>query len=953
MIKAYNISFYRLLSTGYISEETYHAVKPKIKFHELSFSDCYQYVGNCRQELVKLFLDSQVMYSVGFMEKLETDIISNNNVPFEILDSCLSEYDASLKYLINTLIGRRAFLLDYVYCTKKALMSHNFVNKDNYSSILEFVKKYRVAYQNHFQDLYNTFDMSITDSELVENINTFFSSKPEKKEEMIESGEGFTLKETIYIDDDAFSSANEEDRKYVLLLYSLNKDKLKPIIDYFKSLLSNVSVRTLNGISALGFRNFLVNYLYADNTKLLNIRNLGKKSLNDFNKIKPKLLEYIQCLYVSYDTSIVDNVIKKENQIKINENKTLKEQLGENKYSIINKEFENLLERLSVRSRNGIINYKGDFIEDFVNKSGDIKSIQHIGKKSETEIFGVVERLKSLISTMKLREVSVEEIDIMNKSSFYGECFDEYALAFYRSHGHLPMFYMLARLLKKEISSKRDYQILNMHTPLFCDEDFLTLDEIANLLNLTRERVRQIHLKMSKYIRHDIEKKKEAKEINIEKIYSSDADWQYVRDSLKGRNYISINATTELGSEENHGFTEEYVFLIVSIVAKDIFTLIGRDPICFTSKCKQKWNNSYLVEKHLADVFDFNELFQIIENYEDTCTEDSVATAKDMLLDLFFPAWKEFDSNVVDELSEVLSTILIQEFGLIPDEFFRFTIEGKKEEDAANTLYDILSANGNPLSIDELYNAIDSKYPGKYKSPASIRIIVMKDPRMCSVGSKSLIGLIDWDHIKIGSIRDIIIQFLSNFDEPQHSSDIYNYVKRFRETSENSIRSTMISGEQFVQFSGSFYGLKGKEYPLIFYKDESERNFEQKIKELEAFLQKEKHFPFTPSNLAEESLYRWWNKNKNSTTLKDRQKSEIERIKSIYGMLPTGKRNSEWFMFCHSFSHFVTTNGRRPSRHSVSEKKLYTWFEKASQDFSAGDLTPQQEKAFLELCKSL
>lgn len=946
MIKAHNISFYRLLSTGYISAETFRALMPKQGLYDLSFSDCYQYEGNCRIELKRLFEDDQVISSIEHMEKLEKEIDTSNIGPFIVLDKCLSDYGGIVSHIINTLIGRKAFLLDYVYCTKEMLSSLNYVDEDNYSSFLEFIETYRIAYENYSPNPDGKSDLCVTDLELLDDIKPTTVSDT-KIEEPIKSGEGFAAKDIISIDEDALSVSNTECRKYVLFLYTLSKDELNPVIDYLINLLSNFSIRTLNGVRSIGLRNFLVNYLYADTTKLLNIRNFGKKSLFDFDKIRPKLLDYIKKKYANDDTSSVDSVLEQEKQIKLADSRTLKERLGESQYRIITKELEKLSEGLSVRSRNGIINYKGDFIEDFVNKNGNIKSIQHIGRKSESELMDVVKKLKDLISIMKERELSKEEIEIMEKRSFYGEFFDEYALIYYRSQGHLPMFYMVAKVLRKEISKLRNYNIFNQITPFFNDEDYYTYDEVAAQHNLSRESVRQIYHRISKVIRHDVES------LNIGKIYSSTVDWQYVKDALKNKCYIDLNYATEIGSDENHGLSDGFVFLVTSVVVKEDFTLIGSNPMRVPSKFKQRWNNSYLVKKHFADVFDFDRIFNIIEDYEDTYTKDSVASAKDMLLDLFYTAWIEFDANVVDELSDIVSIILIQEFGLIPDDNFRFTIEGKKEEDVANVLYDVLSANGNPLTTEELYNIIDSKFPGKYKSPASIRIIVMRDPRMCSVGVNNLVGLLEWDHVMIGSIRDIITQYLSKFDEPQPLSDIADYVRRYRDTSEQSIRSTMISGEQYSQFRGGLFGLKGKKYPSKYYLDENERSFELRLKELESFLQNKKHFPFMPSNSEEESLYRWWNKNKNSTTLKPKQKTEIERIKTVYKLLPNGKKIYEWFDFCHSYSDFVATYGRRPSRHGLNEKGLFAWFEKASHDFSAGDLNAQQEKAYLELCKSL
>ena len=932
------------MTSGYISADTYRRLLPKQYFSELSIADSQKFYGNCRREINTLFKDEQTHLAISFLEKIETDISQNSNTPYVILDQCLLNNKECLEVIKR--IGRRTFLLDYVYCTYDSLKTHNYVNEGNISKILKLIRSFRTIYQG----LGHITDLSTKELEMLKALPP---SEQNTNDGSIKSGDGFLNKDIIFIDDDAFSPSCIEYKKYVLFLYSLSKEELESITDYLQNLLKKVSIRTFNSIKGIGLRNFLVNYLFADDKKLLKIRNLGKKSLFDLSKVKPMILKYISCIYESSDTSKVDNSIEQENKLMHKDFTTLKERIGDGQYSILIKELEMLIEEISVRSQNGIHNYKGDFIEDFVNKRGDLRSLPNIGKKSEKEINVIVEKLRALAGNMEEREVTEEEVFKIEKSSYYGYCFDDYAFNFYRENKHLPMFYMFEILFKNEIAKNRNFKIFDLHTPVFKEEDYFSLEEIANYLSLTRERVRQLYSKLNSQLHRGTEGKAETKDISIWKFLSNHQDWQYIREAVSSYNLIEVPMIRDISSKEEHNFTDVFLVFIVSLITKDILSIVGKDPIPYRTRDKQKWNNCYLIKKKFTDKFDFDGIFQIIEGYEESHKEDFIATVNEMLLDFFYAAWKEFDSGIVDDLSKIVTTILIQEFGLIPDDNFCFTIEGRKEENVTDILYELLLTNGNPMSLDELYLNIDAKYPGKYKSPASIRIIVMRDPRLCSVGVNNLIGLLEWDHIKIGSIRDIIVQYLNSFEEPQHISQIAKHVQRYRDTTENSIRSTMISGNQFVQFGGGLFGLKDKQYSKVFYLDENDRYFEQRIHELEIFLQENKHFPYMQSNPVEESLYRWWNKNKRSTTLKDRQKSEVARILSVYKTLPTSKRNSEWFDFCQAYFNFVKINKRRPSRHSMNEKDLFAWFDKAIKDFSEGRLNSQQEKAFLELCKSL
>ena len=957
MNKAHNITFNKLMASGYISEDTYIMLLPKKQFHELLFHDCYLYNEKIRNELTKLFEDEHIAISIYLLERLEKDLSNGNNTPFAILEECLSNYDAKTVDIVNN-IGIKTFLLDYVFSTEETLKTRYLIDKSNYSEILSLVNQFRSLYKDYCEGTSSSTDLPINDYEIIKNLKNAHESKAEvdvvEEKKEIKSGEGFTKFDIISIDDDSLSPANANCEKYVAFLYSLDKNDLIPIVTYLKSQIGT-SVRVLNCLKSVGFKNYLVNYLYADSTKLLNIRNLGKKTLLDLEKTKPALFEYIKKMYEESDTTEFEKDLENEKKSQQTIRKTLRDRLGETQYSMLYRKLILLTKTISVRSRNGIVNYKGDFIEDFVNLGMDIKTINHIGKKSESEIIVIVEKLKKIAETMDGHEMTGDELFIAEKQSFYDYCFDYYAQDYYLKNGHLPMFYIFEKFIRKKLKNNRDYQILNFLSPLFKDEDYYTSEEIASKVDLSRERIRQIYVKTKKQFNGSFNSQKSENGISLSKFFVNNNDWDYIKNKFAHNSYLDVSCAREISALETNSFTDLFVLLIINHITQGEFELVGKEPIPpFTRWFKTSWNNCYLIKKELTDKFDFNKIFQLIADFESSSTEDIVVSIREMLLGIFLEAWKEFDSNIVDELSEVVATILIKELGIIPDINFNFTIEGKKEENVADILYDILKTNGNPLSYEELYLAIDERYPNKYKSPASIRAVVMKDPRLCNVGVNNLVGLLEWNHIIIGSIRDIIAQYLAKFNEPQHISEIARYVQRYRDTTERSIRNTMISGEQFVQFSGGLFGLKDKQYSDVFYLDESDRIFGQRIQELELFLQEKKHFPFVPStNSQEESLYRWWNKNKKSNKLKEHQKSEIERIKSVYKALPYSKRNYEWFKLCKEYHDFVQKNNRRPSRRNEKEQYLCAWFDKAYIEFTEGNMNSTQEASFIELCKSL
>lgn len=933
------------MTAGYISAETYHYLLPKERLSELSVSEIDGYKQKYKSELLPLFRDIDNYMAIASMEKLDSQLRDGDDIPYNILIDCLCEFPVEIEHLVNN-VGKQKFLQEYIYCTEEVLKTKYLISDDNLKTVISFRKKY-----------HSLFQLSCCGLEMDEwkSYLAVTSSPPQtvnKEEFSIASGEGFNNTDYVSIDDDAVSFSNADCNKYVLFIYSLNKDQLDSVVDYLISLLCTISKRTWNGIKYLGYREFLINYLFADPIKLLNLRNLGKKSLFELEAIKPAIVDYIKILYNNRNTENIEESLKKKEEAFDFKKRTLKERIGESQYKLVNDLLAKLLKDASARSRNGINAYKGDFIENFVDKNNDIKSINNIGRKSELEIRLIIKKLREYIGTLSERELSEEELIIVEKQSYYEDYFDEYAHHYLIKDGHIPMLYLLEQFFRRILETNRNFQIYNLHSPIFKNEESKTLEVIADEFNLTRERVRQIHMKCRKRL-DEVEAVKDKEGFSLAKIIDNGNDWKYVIDNLRTYNCIDISMLTDYGGQENHHFTDDFVLYIIGSVVRNDYLAIGKPLLPYPTKSYDKWNNCYLIKKELANKFDFMRLFELIEDYKNSNTDKMVMSAREMIIDTFLPAWIDYDSNVVEDVSDVVCNLLIQELGIIPDDQFRFIIEGQKEEDVADIIYNILKTNGNPLSCEELFQSVESIYPHRYKSPSSIKGIIERDSRLCLVGGNNLVALIEWEHVKLGTIRNIIVQYLEEFDEPQQAKDIVAYVQKYRDTTDNSIRATMGSGDQFVQFSGGYYGLSWKQYPEVFYLDESDRAFYKRIQEFEQFLQTHNHFPFFSSNREEQDLHNWWIQVKSYLKLSKYQKSEVKRIETNYKNLARKKKHLRWFDNCRQYYEFVQKHHRRPSKSDPNEQELCLWLQKASEDFSNGTLTYQQESCYLDLCKSL
>ena len=104
-------------------------------------------------------------------------------------------------------------------------------------------------------------------------------------------------------------------------------------------------------------------------------------------------------------------------------------------------------------------------------------------------VVGVWAKVREILSETSFSE---EEKSMLLLKSKYGNFIDEYACDFYSERGSLPMFHIVENIIKEELKCNNKIQFLNYLMPMFKGGIPLTLEQIAEKCNLTRERVRQI-----------------------------------------------------------------------------------------------------------------------------------------------------------------------------------------------------------------------------------------------------------------------------------------------------------------------------------------------------------------------------------------------------------------------------------------------------------------------------
>lgn len=754
------------------------------------------------------------------------------------------------------------------------------------------------------------------------------------------------------------------------------KDDLRNIAinDLLKD--GKISVRTKNCCFNTSFETLfdIVEY-YENGQQFSKIRNAGKKTcleLEDLcNTIIPQiesvniecLSEYEQRLYRQNE---IKNLIKNNVTNAINKKlivgKAILSYLDITKRKILEQKFLDFIKNYSIRTKNRLktLGFREFIISFLFVEDNVLLKIDGLGQKSLKEAIDLKYKMKEVLLT--LIDLSEEEISRLNMACEKGDfILDRFVDEFYKANNHLPMFYILEQHLIK--NKNRSIEFLIDSFPIFKDYQYQTLDKIGKKYNLTRERVRQIRYKVFhktfEITDELIEYKHNDELFKYSELLGNKDDWKYITKLVQDThiiNQMSYDIDRHI-MQEKCSFSVEFVMQLIGYIFKDEYTLYGG----FDTNSRDKlWKSVVLIKKRLTDVFDFEGM------RKDFCTI-LTDNQTEYLLDIEeyiknSQRWIHFDFEKLNDITSIVKDILLHEFGLYAEdvEGNLIKVSANKKRTPLDVVYEILQACGEPMHLEDIFVEFKRIIPEhKYAEAAQLRPYLQRHEAISYRNRKSVYTLKEWKHIKTGTIRDAIIEFLLENDLPQKADDITEYVlKYFPETNIASIRTTMFNDtkKRFSFFKDNFFGLKEKEYPseydLVDQEEVIRKSFEQRLLDLELFILEEGHFPFTSSKKnKEDSLGRWWYRiNTNKQNINNTQQAEIDRVNIQYAEYNKDKTTYEWNLNYIRLKCFLLENRRIPFA-SENEYFLYRWLKRAKEDFENYNLTEEQRQKYIDLVK--
>lgn len=731
-----------------------------------------------------------------------------------------------------------------------------------------------------------------------------------------------------------------------------------------------ISVRSYNVCKYNGLETLKeIIEFYRKNRSFNKLRNCGKRSNEELTELYSK--------YKNIDFGFKVNFqFKIENKFKI-----IISELSRNQREVINSFIQVKTNSLSIRSQNAIKALLGNNlkIKNFADEilftdNFDVKKIKNIGAGSASELEAYIYIVENFIIEVSKNENDKYLISLKNKfliqntfsiSNIPNEILESESI-----------FQLTNFLLKQNaFYDKNQTKILTKTLKIYLNSPELTLDEIAKEVGLTRERVRQIRKTFFEELSSKLLFIQNFDDNLLEK-YNIDNKHSFIdinENQIEAINNTIIVVETILETsinDNNTGFTKSFItYLLYSFWSND-YELVGNieDVLqhqYFNARNRHNWNNFYLVKKELVQEFDFISFANdISERLNERLEETYSFSFKSYLFNFLI----NDNLEILNSILEIAEKMVNQEFEIYIDLEDNLIFERNSVKTLPEYIFDALEELGKPSTVDEIYNFIENKNPGTSKSSEALRGSCQRSESLIFFGRSSTYGLKKWeaemDNIKGGTIRNIVNEFLSNFDNPMHISEIANHVLRFRpKSNEHSILQNIKLDESglFLFFTGSRIGLSNKTYDsrfsLISQKAKNEiKTWEESFLLLTEFIKNENRLPFSSGCSDEEiQLYRWYNIQKGRI---DKGKLDITKenlINAITNQFDTSKKRKPLNISdkYKELLGFIFNQKRLPSVNKAGEENLYHFFYKKRKLFESNDLEEKEKLIFIEIAKTI
>ncbi len=323
------------------------------------------------------------------------------------------------------------------------------------------------------------------------------------------------------------------------------------------------------------------------------------------------------------------------------------------------------------------------------------------------------------------------------------------------------------------IEREREREIVSRRYGIFDRKE--TLEQIGELLGITRERVRQLEKSVMARLRASAE----AGDLPG----LAEFETELVAKLKELGNIARVSNLSNALTGENSTKIEQSRLAFIAELCPHLIVVSD--------------NDHYYQAIAIADVHDEKKIQKHVTGIIDTIKKIGEPTS----IDEVTKKANQTDPQHVHALSTISKHLatLNGKWGLIKWP----TVNPKNIRDK---IYVILQQNGKHMHFNEIAEAIkDSDFKRKDVTTQAIHNELIKDKRFVLIG-RGIYALKEWGYAK-GTVADIITQVLKEADEPLHRDEIVKRVLKSRYVKETTILLNLQGKEQFQRVAKATYSL--------------------------------------------------------------------------------------------------------------------------------------------------
>lgn len=517
------------------------------------------------------------------------------------------------------------------------------------------------------------------------------------------------------------------------------------------------------------------------------ITNCGTKTVTELENLYKKIIKY-------YREDKLDDL----------KHKTITERLENNRLKYIVNEFENRFELLSNGAKHAIDKLNKDnlktidLIDIIIEPLTDFSRIPGVGKKKLNELIKFRSDISLLVNELNNDNFNYIHLVLQEIEKFFPlnpKMKDELYDQIHRNQVDLIWFFDNLFSQNRDLLSLRESHIfaiiLSESSPLREKSRI----QLADLFKITPERARQIKKEAETNIFAFISKFK----VLIEYTEFNPKNWS---------NYKSLDSYSEL-----HPIQTRYIANDGSTLANILKHFYSESEYVYTSNYIENSNtefsgsSSYLISNDFLPRPLFDSVIKDIQN----------KLAGKIEFDYEYNLKEEYPDLNDDQLS-FLSLIITNDFSI---ELKNGCIEFKNNSfvKLSDLIVKYLEGKNEPQELEEIYSGILFQFGRTSKSVESLRGTINSNDEFTYFrgGGNTKYGLSKWVNefdLKDGSVTELIIEYLDQFDIPVHYFEIFKHVKEYRDITRSNIYALiqMNASDKFIMFDGGFIGLNSKKY---------------------------------------------------------------------------------------------------------------------------------------------